>query len=517
MMSTHHWVLIAFALVAAWIFLSALDDLFIALVFLFRRKKPFAWPPESELAHALQRRIAILVPLWHEDQVIESMLRHNLASILYGNYDIFVGVYPNDPATAEAVERVMHDDARVHLAVCPHDGPTSKGDCLNWAYKAMVEYESRHGIDFEILMTHDAEDLIHPESLRLVNWFSRDYQMVQVPVLPLPTGLGEWTHGVYCDDFAEFAFKDLLVRQRLGGFLPSTGVGTGFERTALETLRQRHHGRIFDPECLTEDYENGFRMFAAGFQQLFIPVRMRGNGPVATREYFPRRRRAAVRQRSRWVAGIALQGWESHGWRVPLRQCYWFWRDRKALLGNLISPFANLMFFFWAGSCFTGHARSILEPYSHCPLWLTDLCLTSMAVSVLQAGIRVHLSARVYGPLFAAAAPLRILWGNVINFAATVQAFQQFVTARMARHSPAWRKTEHVYPGVASRATSRPRLGEILIGLESLSARDLEEALLHKAKGQRVGEYLIQVGKISVDDLDRALESQATFAPAAGD
>jgi bacteriophage N4 adsorption protein B len=510
-----HPVVIGLALVALWIFLSALDDLFVALVFLFGRAKRFAWPEDALLAHAPQRRIAIFVPLWHEHEVIEPMLRHNLAAILYGNYDVFVGVYPNDPLTREAVERVMSDDARVHLAVCPHDGPTSKGDCLNWIYESMAEYEGRHGVDFEILMTHDAEDLIHPESLRLINWFSREYQMVQVPVLPLATGLREWTHGVYCDEFAEFQFKDLPVRQRLGGFLPSSGVGTGFERTALESLRQQHHGRIFDPDCLTEDYENGFRMYAAGFQQILIPIRMRASGPVATREYFPRRVRAAVRQRSRWVAGAALQSWERHGWRVPVKQCYWFWRDRKGLAGNLLSPLANLLFFCWMSTLAGG--RMLGNPFGHFPVWLRDLCVISMTVSGLHAGIRIHLSARVYGYLFAAAAPLRMFWGNLINCAATLQAYQQFVTARLERNALRWRKTEHVYPGVVTRLHARPRLGEILVGQQFVSVSDLEEALLRKAKGQRVGEYLLATGKITSHDLDRALESQAAYAPAAGD
>ena len=36
-------------------------------------------------------------------------------------------------------------------------------------------------------MTHDAEDIIYPDSLRWVNYFVENYDMVQVPVLALPT------------------------------------------------------------------------------------------------------------------------------------------------------------------------------------------------------------------------------------------------------------------------------------------------------------------------------------------
>jgi adsorption protein B len=167
---------------AIWILLSGLDDLFIDLVYFLRCRKPFPWPDKERLAGLPPRRIAILVPLWHEQAVAGKMLRHNRSVICYSNYDFFVGVYPNDRATVEAVQEVADGDGRVHLAVCRHDGPTTKADCLNEAYEQMAEYEARQGVRFDIVMTHDAEDLIHPESLRLVNWFSRVYQMIQVPV-----------------------------------------------------------------------------------------------------------------------------------------------------------------------------------------------------------------------------------------------------------------------------------------------------------------------------------------------
>jgi len=505
----HHWLAVFLAPAAIWILLSGLDDLFIDFVFWFRRKKPFPWPAPAELAQAPQRRIAIFVPLWNEHAVIEQMLRHNLSVILYNTYDIFVGVYPNDGPTAEAVERVARDDARVHISVCPHDGPTSKGDCLNFIYAKMRAFEVEHAVRFEILMTHDAEDMVHPESLRFINWFSRDYQMVQIPVLPLPTRLREWTHGLYCDEFAEFQFKDIAVRQQLGGFLPSNGVGTGFERSALESLERRYQGVIFDPECLTEDYENGFRMHAAGFRQIFVPVRFGASGPVATREYFPRGWRAAIRQRSRWVAGIALQGWQYHGWRVAPLQAYWLWRDRKGLAGNLLSPLVNLLFFYWMAAWTLSATAVLPNPARFIPLWLAQVCLLSSAVSVLQGGMRSHLAARIYGWRFAAVAPLRIFLGNWINCAATVQAIHQFWRARVRREGLVWRKTDHVYYCGAAHPHMRPRLGEVLVSLRFISPSELEEALLQKPKGQRIGEYLVGLRKITWIDLDQALSSQA--------
>ena len=66
------------------------------------------------------------------------MLEHNLSVLRYSNYDVFVGVYPNDELTMRAVRDAAERHPRVHLAVVPHDGPTSKGDCLNWIYRRVV-------------------------------------------------------------------------------------------------------------------------------------------------------------------------------------------------------------------------------------------------------------------------------------------------------------------------------------------------------------------------------------------
>jgi adsorption protein B len=485
---------------AVWILLSGLDDLLITLAYFAMRRKRFPWPEESELAAAPERRIAVFVAAWREQKVIGRMLERNLAAIRYANYDVFVGVYPNDQPTVRAVAEQERRSGRVHLAMLPHGGPTSKGDCLNWIYRRMVAYEAENGIRFDTIVTHDAEDLVHPEALRLINWFARNYQMVQIPVLALPTPGREWTHGLYCDEFAEYQQKDIPVRQHLGGFLPSNGVGCGFDRYALERLGKTRGGRIFDPRCLTEDYEMGLRLHQMGYAQIFVPVRLDSSGcPLATREYFPRGARRAIRQRSRWVAGIVLQSWQFHGWRTSWRQRYWLWRDRKGLVSNLLSPAANLGFL-------AGLAGMPISPAAH---WLRALFGATLAISLLQAAFRTRASARIYGWRFAALAPARTVWGNLLNFLATVSALHMFIEARLRGGAVAWRKTEHCYPAQTIRAHARPRLGEVLIQMRCVEAGDVDAALYDSRSGARLGERLIGLRKISEDDLYRALSAQA--------
>jgi adsorption protein B len=502
------WIAAAAIPLAVWLLISGLDDLFVTLVWLLAGRPKIPWPSEAQLESLPERRIAILVPLWHEHRVIGQMLESNLATIAYQNYEVFAGVYPNDEPTAREVAAVAGQHARLHLAVVPHDGPTSKADCLNAAWRRMKAYEASQGVHFRVVVMHDAEDQIDRRSLRLMNWFSRDYEMVQVPVLPLRTPPLEFTHGLYCDEFSEFQLKDLTVRQRLGGFLPSCGVGTGFAREALERLAAARHGMVFDPDCLTEDYETGFRLHALGCRQLFLGIHFDARAPVATREYFPRTFRAATRQRSRWVAGIALQGWERHGWRVPWRQVYWLWRDRKGLLGSLIGPWANLLFLYGLASDLVSSLRHVPWTLAAAtPAWMAHCYLAAAVFALVQVFTRMYGTALIYGPRFAWAAPLRSLWGNLINCVATAESLRQFLDARVKRGAMAWRKTEHAYPAHFA-PDQRLRLGELLVNMQWAARAEIEEALPRVPPGLRLGEYLIQARKLSEEGLYRALSLQ---------
>ncbi len=426
--------------------ISGLDDLVLDATMAWRWLRRSG--AEPTLPASVEKRIAIFVPLWQEYPVIGRMLRHNLETIRYDHYDFFVGVYPNDPHTLETVREIEGNTPNVHLAIVPHDGPTSKADCLNWIYQAMLAHEEACGIRFDLVVTHDAEDVIHPDSLRSINAWSEEYDMVQVPVLPLPTPGRFFTHGVYCDEFAEYQTKDVPARRALGGFLPSNGVGTGYTRRALEALATSASNRVFDPDCLTEDYDCGIRLHLLGFRQRFVPIRFREGQPFATREYFPQSFRQAVRQRTRWVIGISLQGWERHAWRGGFGSVYWFWRDRKGLLGNPLSLLGNLICLYglatWVQSALGGRpwglAAAGLTPGA-C-LWLQG----ALVSQVFRLTVRGACTARIYGWAHAAGVPVRAVWANWLNAISTMLAIIRYLRARLSRRSHVWMKTEHTYP-----------------------------------------------------------------------
>ena len=129
-------------LFAVWVLLSGLDDLILDIASLYRwfggaflgRPTPQA-PTEAELDETPPSRIAIFVPLWREHGVIRSMIEHNVVALRYDRCDFFIGVYPNDPQTLQVVRELDARFPNVHVSVCPHDGPTSKADNLNWIFQ----------------------------------------------------------------------------------------------------------------------------------------------------------------------------------------------------------------------------------------------------------------------------------------------------------------------------------------------------------------------------------------------
>jgi adsorption protein B len=512
---TDHWVAGILTPLAFWVLVNGIDDLLIDIagIFSYIRRKFSAYPnhrvaTEEELDAPPPRLMAIFVAVWKEHKVIQRMIDNNIAKLNYPRFEFFIGAYPNDFLTIGAVEEIAKRYPNVHLALTPHDGPTSKADNLNWIYQRMLLHEQEHGLRFDMILTHDAEDLMDPDALRWINYYAQWNDFVQIPVLALPTPFGYLSHGVYCDEFAEYQFKDMPARQLLGGFIPSNGVGTGFSRRALDMLAETYSNRIFEPACMTEDYENGFRVKRLGLPQKFVPIHFRHERPIATREFFPLRFKMAIRQRTRWVMGITLQSWEYHSARETFRHFYWFWRDRKCLAGNLITPLANILFAVgastWTWSRATHHDWLLARELSR----FHTIFMIGLSIQAFQTVIRAVCSAQIYGWRFACGVPIRVIVANVINCIATMRAIGIYANAKIHHRPLRWVKTEHAYPNPAALVTERKRLRDILTGSQWITPLQLEIALECRPEGRRLGDHLLLLGMITEQDLYTALSLQ---------
>ena len=429
---------------AAGFLLLGLSDLAVDLLWIRIKLGERGEPPlaVSDLPPPLAPGpIAVLIPAWDEAGVIGPMLRRTLAAWVDEDVFLYVGCYPNDPATIAEVAAVA--DPRVRLVVGDRDGPTTKAHCLNTMWRAIVEAERSDGRQAKAVVLHDAEDVVHPLALRIFATLCERWDFVQLPVVPLVDREARWIGGHYADEFAESHGKELLVRQSLRAALPGAGVGCAFERVALELIAYEDD-RPFVEDSLTEDYEMGLRLGEHGCNARFVRIVEQPGGPVvATREYFPATLSAAVRQKARWMAGIALLGWDRLGWHGGAAERWMRLRDRQAPLAALLLAMGYFAFLLWllleARGALAGAAPTPLPPV------LRWLIAANMVLLGWRLAMRFAFTTVLYGWREGLRAVPRAAIGNVVAMLAAVRALGLYRTQRRTGR-PRWDKTRHRFP-----------------------------------------------------------------------
>ena len=384
--------------------------------------------------------IAILVPAWDESAVIASMLKNTLKRLDYPDYRIFVGHYRNDPATAAAIASVADD--RVHPVEVEADGPTTKADCLNHLYDSLIAYETETGRAAKAVVLHDAEDVVHRFELRIFDGLIDRAAVIQLPVLPLIDPDSRWVSGHYCDEFAEAHIKELVVREAVGAAIPLAGVGCAIARKPLAQLAAIQEGKPFAGNSMTEDYEVGLRLGALGLKTMFvrIPAQPSEPGVVASRGHFPATLGAAVRQKARWLGGIALAGWDRLGWSGGLGERWMRMRDRRGPLAALLllAAYAAALLWsqLWLGEALGAPIRARPDPT------LVTVLTINGGLLAWRALMRAYFTASAYGIAQGLLSIPRLVVGNVIAILAAVRA----VSLHMSGGAKRWDKTRHIFP-----------------------------------------------------------------------
>ena len=433
---------------------GALDELLIDLIWaartLWRRATIYRRHPRADAGRLppplRPGRIAVFVPAWDESAVIGAMLKALFARFGAGDYRVYVGCYPNDAATVGIVAALAAAEPRLRPALVSAPGPSTKADCLNHLWRALLADEAAEGKRVKAVLLHDAEDAVHPLELVVLDRLIERFALVQLPVRPLVARQGLWAKlvsGHYCDEFAEGHGKLAVVREALGAALPSAGVGCGLEREALARIAGEAGGAPFDAGSLTEDYELGLRIGRHGRQAfVWLPAEEGKPAPVAVSAHFPESFGAAVRQKSRWIAGIAFAGWDRLGWSGGFAERWMRLRDRRAPIAALVTFAGYLAMLLW-GLLGTATLAGLADAHaSPLPGWLAAANVAMLAWRVL---VRGGFAMRVYGWRWGLLVPVRLVVANFVMLFAAGLAFWRYLSI-LRGHPPAWGKTAHVFP-----------------------------------------------------------------------
>ncbi len=439
------WYELAFF--AACLFLiGGLDDLLVDVIWLVRScwRRVFVFTRFDRMTGSQlciendTSQLAIFIPAWKEANVIGQMLECTAAQwSLDTAHTIFVGCYPNDAETQNAVQQ--GNAANVHIAICPENGPTTKADCLNALWRAMRLQEDEQDHRFTAIILHDAEDVVHPLELDVYRFFTHRFGLVQIPVMPLADPQSRWIAGHYLDEFAESHRKDMVIREAIGASLPLAGVGCALSRDLMEAMDRRTPGRPFDDQSLTEDYELGLNATDYGYDGAFIRMQDHHGDWIAVRAHFPGRLDDAIRQKTRWITGIALAGWDRLGWRGGIIERWMRYRDRRALFAAL-ALFAAYVVVVVAALAFI---LGISLPINADPLH--TMLLLSSGLLWWRVLVRFACVAEQYGWREGLYAIPRTVVSNVIAMIAARRAVLFYI--RYLRSGIlSWDKTSHSFP-----------------------------------------------------------------------
>lgn len=437
----------------AGLLIGGLDDLLVDLLYLARRAGA-GRKGRMHLHHlsapVTTGRMIVFIPAWDEAEVIGAMLSTALARFRHDDYRLYVGLYPNDPASIAAAADVAETNARVRLVVGGRAGPTTKADCLNTLWHALARDRAAEGFSVKAIVLHDSEDVVHPAELSVFDSLIEGRAVVQLPVLPLVVPGSRLVSGHYADEFAESHRKQLVVRTWIGAGMPLAGTGCAIAPAMLAGIAARRGGDPFDATSLTEDYELGLRIAELGGEGLFARVTDETGGVVAVRAFFPADLVAAVRQKARWMTGIALIGWDRTGWGKPLAlgDHWWRLRDRRGPLAMLVLAAAYL-------GLFADAAAIALHEIEATPLPALDPGLGLLfAVNTLLLGwrlsVRMVFTGRTYGTRESLWSLPRFVVGNFVALAAAPRAMMRYLLILRGR-PVVWDKTRHVFPDVSAQ------------------------------------------------------------------
>ncbi len=215
---------------------------------------------------------------------------------------------------------------------------------------------------------------------------------------------------------------------------------------ALERLREARGGLAgegpFAAECLTEDYELGLLISRAITRSSFVRVRDYRGELVATRAFFPSTIEASVRQKARWVHGIALQGWDRLGWSGRKVDFWMSLRDRRGPLTALVLAAAYGLLVIeavLAAARLAGWENDLaLSPL------LRIMLIASFASLVWRASWRAYFTGREYGLAEGLRSILRIPVANIISIMAGRRGLAAYI-GTLRGQAASWEKTQHTH------------------------------------------------------------------------
>ena len=301
----------------------------------------------------------------------------------------------------------------------------------------------------------------------------------------------------------------MVGRSSTGAFIPSAGTGFALSRKTIDSFET---DEILPEDSLTEDYRLSLSLYEKGLAMRYVLdsiPRISHNNKiifdyVSTRSMFPATFKAAVKQKTRWILGITMQSVKLKDVfsknRFTLIGRYSIYRDLKPKIGNLLTVVGYPVFVYFIVSLFVP-----LTPIYPIFSFSWYLCLIVTIMMIERQIFRAVAIYNVYGfksvffaCLLPPVLPLRIVWGNLINFTATINAYKQSLLGEKGKKrinskkkTFVWNKTDHTFLPKEVLSRYHRIFGDILIEKGIINPETLKEVLKDKPANIKIGNFLL--------------------------
>jgi len=168
---------------------------------------------------------------------------------------------------------------------------------------------------------------------------------------------------------------------------------------------------------------------------------------VASRGHFPADLHCAVRQKARWIGGIALAGWDRLGWSGGIGERWMRMRDRRGPFAAPLLVAGYVAFVLWIQ---IGIAAAMGAPlrFEASPLLAGLLTLNAWLLG-WRLAMRFGFTTAAYGLSEGLRSIPRIVVGNLI----AILAVRRALALHEAGGPDRWDKTRHIFPAPAAAAS----------------------------------------------------------------